>query len=113
MCVCARFCVWQGTEAIEGIIPQDTLYQDALEGGSFTMETFKRMSRLRFLKLKNVNLTGSSRQTFQYLRWLQWHNCPLKCLPAEFDPQKLVILELPYSNMMTMWELNMVSIVTM
>ncbi|KAL8101932.1 hypothetical protein AgCh_033727 [Apium graveolens] len=99
----------KGTEAIEGIIPGKFYYQDALEGVSFKTESFKKMSKLRFLYLKGVNLTGSFEHAFEDLRLLSWEGCPLKCLPAEFYPEKIVILELPCSKMRTMWELNVAS----
>ncbi|KAL8087619.1 hypothetical protein AgCh_037680 [Apium graveolens] len=100
-----------GTEVIEGTVPHEGYNwdgDDALTGESFTLETFEKMSKLRFLYLRKVHLTGSFEQTFQDLRWLCWECCPLKCLPSEFYPSKLVILELPNSNIITMWELNMV-----
>ncbi|KAL8090584.1 hypothetical protein AgCh_039871 [Apium graveolens] len=96
----------KGTEAIEGIVSRNVNYQDGFEGESFSMETFKKMSKLRFLYLKKINLTGSFDQTFEDLRWLFWDNCPLKCLPSDFYPEELAILELPYSKMTTMWESN-------
>lgn len=98
---------------IEGIIHHSLDYQDALEDVSFSTEAFKRMGKLRFLYLKNVTVTGSFEQRFEDLRWLCWEYCPLKCLPSEFYPQKLVTLLLPHSKMRTMWELNMVSTVSM
>ncbi|KAK1382292.1 hypothetical protein POM88_020027 [Heracleum sosnowskyi] len=73
----------KGTEAVECIIPRDN-NQDALRGSSFTTKTFKRMSKLRFLHLE-------------------------ECLPSEFNPSELVILELPGSKLRTVWEQNMVS----
>ncbi|KAL8087618.1 hypothetical protein AgCh_037679 [Apium graveolens] len=101
----------KGTEVIEGIVPRNAYCwdrDDALSGESFTLEAFKKMRELRFLYLRKVHLTGSFEQTFQDLRWLCWDWCPLKCLPSEFYPLKLVILELHHSNIRTMWELNMV-----
>lgn len=77
----------------------------------FAAKTFTKMSRLRFLYLDHVDLAGSFKHTFQDLRWLYWWGCPLKCLPSEFFPQKLVFLALPRSKMRTMWELNMVGTV--
>ncbi|XP_074359467.1 uncharacterized protein LOC141698600 isoform X2 [Apium graveolens] len=97
-----------GTEVTEGIVPRKVNYQNALYEESFTLETFKNMRKLRFLYLNKVHLTGSFEQKFEDLRWLCWECCPLKCLPSEFYPIKLVILELPSSNIITMWELNMV-----
>ncbi|XP_017234964.2 disease resistance protein RPV1-like isoform X2 [Daucus carota subsp. sativus] len=98
-----------GTEAIEGIICYYFEYEDPFRGESIAMETFRRMSKLRFLYLKGVNLTGSFKHTLEDLRWFCWDRCPLMCLPSDFDPQKLVILELTHSKIRTMWELNMVS----
>lgn len=74
----------------------------------FAAKTFTKMSKLRFLYLDNVDLTGSFKHTFKDLRWLCWWGCPLKCLPSEFYPQKLVSLALPRSKIRTLWELNMV-----
>ncbi|KAL8090840.1 TMV resistance protein N-like [Apium graveolens] len=71
-------------------------------------ESFKMMSKLKFLYLNNANLTGSFEQTFEDLRWLCWIYCPLECLPSKFCPQKLVELDLSYSKLRTMGEENMV-----
>ena len=70
------------------------------------------MSKLRFLHLDCVELTGSFEEKFENLRWLCWKWCPLEYLPSTFYPQKLVILELPHSKLRTMWELDMVGIMT-
>lgn len=69
---------------------------------SFATETFKNMSKLRFLDLSYVNLTGSFEQTLENLRWLQWYSCPLEYFPSEFYPQKLVVLVLHGSEMTQM-----------
>lgn len=66
------------------------------------------MSKLRFLYLKYVALTGNFEQTFENLRWLCWEFCSLKCLPFDFYAEKLVILELLFSEIRTAWEPNMV-----
>lgn len=103
-------CMWQGTEAIEAIIPHNLYFQNKLEGQSFTTETFKQMSKLRFLCISKVNLSGSFEQIFEDLRVLVWDGCPLKYFPSDFYPEKLVILELGQSNMRTLWSPNMVGI---
>ncbi|KAL8087615.1 hypothetical protein AgCh_037676 [Apium graveolens] len=96
-----------GTKEIECIICR--YGECALDGVTLNADTFKRMRKLRFLKFEKVNLTGSLEQKFEDLRWLNWKHCPLECLPSEFYPQKLAILELTYSNIRTMWEVNMVT----
>ncbi|KAL8090660.1 hypothetical protein AgCh_039915 [Apium graveolens] len=99
----------KGTESIEGIIPHKLYSKDAPNGLSFTTKTFKKMSKLRFLHLEEVNITGSFERIFEDLRVLVWHRCPLECLPFDFCPEKIVILKLPQSNMKRMWHLNTVS----
>lgn len=106
----------QGTEAVEGIIFGTGSFVTTSNHRAifdhFAIETFKRMSKLKFLYLEYVKLTGSFEQTFKDLRWLHWEFCPLKCLPSDFYPQRLVILALPHSKLTTMWELNRVGTVS-
>ncbi|KAL8090600.1 hypothetical protein AgCh_039882 [Apium graveolens] len=97
----------KGTEAIESIIPNNFNYHKALEGVSLVTKTFKKMSLLRFLYLSSGNVSGNFEETFENLRWLHWDHFPLRCLPSEFFPEKLVFLALPRSKMRTLWELNM------
>ncbi|XP_063938296.1 TMV resistance protein N-like [Daucus carota subsp. sativus] len=91
----------KGTEAIEGIIYNFDC-MDTFSNLSFATEAFKRMSKLRFLHLSYLNITGSFEQKLEDLRWLQWYWCPLKYFPSEFHPQKLVVLELHGSTMTEM-----------
>ncbi|XP_063942312.1 disease resistance protein RPV1 [Daucus carota subsp. sativus] len=64
------------------------------------------MTRLRFFYLDGISLTGKFKLTLEDLRWFCWNQCPLECLPFDFSPQKLVILELPASKLTTMWEVS-------
>lgn len=75
---------------------------------SFKAEIFMRMSKLRFLQINYVHLTGNFEGAFEDSRWFRWQFCPLERLPLGFYPEKLVILELPHSNIKNMRELNMV-----
>lgn len=81
-------------------------YKDPFKEVSFAMGTFRKMSKLRFLYIEDINLTGEFEHTLEYLRWFRWDRSPLKCLPHDFCPQELVILELPHSKLTTMWEVN-------
>ena len=76
------------------------------------MDRLRRMTKLRFLYLDGIILTGKFKLTLQDLRWFCWNECPLKCLPFDFCPEKLVILELPKSKLTTMWEVKMVGILS-
>ncbi|XP_063949885.1 disease resistance protein RPV1 isoform X2 [Daucus carota subsp. sativus] len=127
----------KGTEAIEGILlnhfepelPKPKL-EDLLElleseddllryfgpelskpklEESFSTKSLRRMTRLRFFFLDGINLTGKFKLPLEDLRWFCWNHCPLKCLPSDFCPEKLVILELPNSKLTTMWKEKMVS----
>ncbi|KAL1802233.1 hypothetical protein ACET3Z_030880 [Daucus carota] len=89
----------EGTEAIEVIFHRNVGKEHA-----FAAETFRRIRKLRFLQLTGVNLIGGFEGTLEKLRWLCWEYCPLKCFPSEFNPQKLVVLQLPCSSMIQMWK---------
>ncbi|XP_017221713.2 disease resistance protein RPV1 isoform X1 [Daucus carota subsp. sativus] len=102
--ICSVLKEHKGTEAVEGII-----YNGPEVEVLFSTETLRRMSKLRFLYLKNINLSGEFTGTLEDLRWFFWNHCPLKCLPSDFCLVKLVILELPKSKLTTMWEDTMVS----
>ncbi|XP_063942126.1 disease resistance protein RPV1-like isoform X1 [Daucus carota subsp. sativus] len=106
----------KGTEAVEGIIfgtgtlvnnlPPDIFSHHRAIFDHFTTDTFQRMSKLKFLHLEYVKLTGSFEHSFKDLRWLHWKFCPLKCLPSDFYLQRLVMLELPHSKLTTIWKIN-------
>ncbi|KAL8090316.1 hypothetical protein AgCh_039695 [Apium graveolens] len=98
----------KGTKAIEGINYHEFEYEDASKKLTFPVETFERMSRLRFLHLQGVSLTGSFERTFKDLRWLCWDWYPLEYFPPDFYSEKLVILELPHSKIIYMQDLNTV-----
>ena len=38
------------------------------------------------------------------LRYLHWHEYPLKSLPSNFDLENLIKLHLPYSKVEQLWE---------
>lgn len=60
--------------------------------------TFEKMNKLRLLKINNLDLKGTFQHLFEELRWLCWHYCPLNYLPYNFQPEKLVILDMTSSD---------------
>ena len=70
----------------------------------FSTEAFANMRYLRLLKVNKVHLNGSYEHLSTELRWLCWHNCPLKFLPHNFELDNLVILDMRYSNIKEVWE---------
>ncbi|CAH8363238.1 unnamed protein product [Eruca vesicaria subsp. sativa] len=74
-------------------------------------ETFKRMRKLKFLKIhSNSTAAGGSKvcivDDFDYLpplRYLHWEAYTLKSLPTKFETNVLVELNLPDSSVETLW----------
>ncbi|BFG29213.1 hypothetical protein CerSpe_154870 [Prunus speciosa] len=89
-----------GTEEIEGL----TLDLQQSDEPSFSTEAFRRMWRLRLLKLNYVQLTGSYEHLSKELRWLCWHGFPLEVIPEDFNQRSLVAIDLRYSKLIRVWE---------
>jgi len=68
------------------------------------------MYKLRLLQLAGVKLEGDFKHLLRNLRWLYWHGFPLTYIPAEFQQESLVAIELKYSNLTQMWKKNKVHI---
>ncbi|RXH89352.1 hypothetical protein DVH24_031709 [Malus domestica] len=89
------------TAAIEGLflyMPKDS------DEHSFNTEAFKKMRHLKFLVLNYVKLTGSYKHFSMELRLLSWFGFPLEAIPAAFDLQNLVYMDLRYSKLVRVWE---------
>ncbi|CAL5347767.1 unnamed protein product [Camellia sinensis] len=89
-----------GTEAVEGVI----LTLPMLKKIQWSNKAFARMPKLRLLRLDHVHLCGNFEHLFEELRWLCLHNCPLEYLPSYFHPEKLVILDMQFSKIKTLWK---------
>ncbi|XP_074341984.1 disease resistance protein RPV1-like isoform X2 [Apium graveolens] len=65
---------------------------------------FERLRKLRLLKFVGVGgIRGSLNTSFQELRCISWHNCPLTRLPSSLRLQKLVWFDMPHSRFETLW----------
>ncbi|GAU18045.1 hypothetical protein TSUD_51560 [Trifolium subterraneum] len=67
-------------------------------------EALAQMSRLKLLMLWNLNFSGSLNFLSSELGYLCWDKYPFTCLPSSFEPDKLVELILPHSNIRQLWE---------
>ncbi|WJX83529.1 hypothetical protein P8452_66189 [Trifolium repens] len=65
---------------------------------------FQKMDKLKLLQLAGVRLSGDYRYLSKDLRWLCWHGFPLKCTPADFYQEHLVVVDLKYSNLERVWK---------
>ncbi|KAG5574244.1 hypothetical protein H5410_054378 [Solanum commersonii] len=73
---------------------------------SFSKEAMKNMQSLRILRLQNYSLTSQSDSedgSIEYLPnnlcWFVWRYYPWKLLPENFNPRRLVHLNLPSSSL--------------
>ncbi|XP_062025343.1 TMV resistance protein N-like [Rosa rugosa] len=83
-----------GTEAMEGIV------LDSIELGvkvRVNAKSFSMMNRLRYLVIKNGNLPNGLECLPNSLRILNWTGYPLKSLPSDFNPEKLLELNMCHS----------------
>ncbi|XP_048594714.1 disease resistance protein RPP2A-like [Brassica napus] len=97
-----------GTDAIEGIF---------LDASDMTCElgptVFDKMCKLRLLKFYYptygnhqfmLSLPQGLYSLPDELRLLHWEGYPLENLPQKFNPENLVQLNMPYSDMVKLWE---------
>lgn len=79
---------------------------------------FDNMYRLRLLKFCSstsenegkLNLPEGLNSLPNELRLLHWENYPLECLPCKFNPENLLEVNMPHSNMKKLWAGKKVSI---
>ncbi|KAI9085166.1 hypothetical protein K1719_032877 [Acacia pycnantha] len=84
-----------GTKSVEGLALNPS--QD--NKVSFLTKAFKKMKKLKLLRLVNVALDGDYKNISRDLKWLCWHKFHLKYVPANFFQNNLVAIELKYSSL--------------
>ncbi|CAK8543032.1 unnamed protein product [Lathyrus sativus] len=67
-------------------------------------KTFEKMDKLKLLQLAGVEFNGDYKYISRELRWLCWHGFPLKYTPADFHQERLVSVDLKYSNLERVWK---------
>jgi len=67
-------------------------------------DALAQMSRLKLLKLWNLDFCGSLNFLSSELGYLSWDKYPFTYLPSSFEPNKLVHLNLPHSNIKQLWK---------
>ncbi|XP_050116054.1 disease resistance protein RPV1-like isoform X14 [Malus sylvestris] len=91
-----------GTGKIEGLALRLPYYYG---NTSFSTKAFAKMKKLRLLDLNWVELKGEYKHLPKELIWLSWAGCPLKSIPDDcFNQDKLVVLEMHFSNLVQVWE---------
>ncbi|KAI9379495.1 hypothetical protein POPTR_017G103701v4 [Populus trichocarpa] len=88
-----------GKEKIEAIF----LDMPGIKEAQWNMKAFSKMSRLRLLKIDNVQLSEGPEDLSKELRFLEWHSYPSKSLPAGLQVDGLVELHMANSSIEQLW----------
>ena len=62
------------------------------------------MCNLRLLIVDNLSISNDLHHLPNSLRFLDWFGYSSKCLPSSFQPEKLVELNLQFSEIKYLWE---------
>ncbi|KAG5564671.1 hypothetical protein RHGRI_000752 [Rhododendron griersonianum] len=87
------------TEAVKGLILNATDVQ-------VNAKAFEKMNNLWLLHLDHVHLTAGYEHISRRLLWLSWKGFPLDCIQWISYMEKLVALDLRYSNLKKVWNGN-------
>ncbi|KEH29032.1 disease resistance protein (TIR-NBS-LRR class) [Medicago truncatula] len=87
----------KGTKSVKGLALEFPR-KDCLE-----TKAFKKMNKLRLLRLAGVKLKGDFKYLSRDLKWLYWHGFQESYAPAEFQQESLVVVELKYSKLKQIW----------
>ena len=71
---------------------------------SLSAEAFTKMTKLRFLKICNVQLPKGLSYLSNELHFIEWYRYPLKSMPTSFQPNKLVELRMRCSGIKHLWK---------
>uniref|UniRef100_A0A7N2LPY1 ADP-ribosyl cyclase/cyclic ADP-ribose hydrolase n=1 Tax=Quercus lobata TaxID=97700 RepID=A0A7N2LPY1_QUELO len=91
-----------GTKNVEGIFLNSSPNKE--DNVKVNFEAFSKMRNLRLLKIGNVHLPEGLNFLSSELRLMNWLGYPLKFMPRNFHPNKLVELIMPHSHIKQLWE---------
>jgi hypothetical protein len=74
-----------------------------IKKAQWNMKAFSKMSKLRLLKIDNVQLSEGPENLSNKLRFLEWHSYPSKSLPAGLQVDELVELHMANSSIEQLW----------
>ncbi|XP_052304407.1 TMV resistance protein N isoform X5 [Populus trichocarpa] len=97
--VCLALMDNTGKEKIEAIF----LDMPGIKESQWNIEAFSKMSRLRLLKINNVQLSEGPEDLSNKLQFLEWHSYPSKSLPVGLQVDQLVELHMANSNLEQLW----------
>ncbi|KAL3568180.1 hypothetical protein D5086_030831, partial [Populus alba] len=97
--VCLALMDNTGKEKIEAIF----LDLPGIKEAQWNMKAFSKISKLRLLKINNVQLSKGPEDLSNKLGFLEWHSYPSKSLPASLQVDELVELHMANSSLEQLW----------
>ncbi|XP_028763086.1 TMV resistance protein N-like [Neltuma alba] len=89
-----------GTDAITGL----ALNMSTNNSMALSAKAFENIKNLHLLQLDHVKLDGDFGYLSKELRWLCWRGFPSENLPTNLRLEKIVAIDLKWSNLTTVWE---------
>ena len=74
-----------------------------IKEAQWNMKAFSKISRLRLLKINNMQLSEGPDDLSNKLGFLEWHSYPSKSLPAGLQVDELVELHMANSRIEQLW----------
>ncbi|RZC09382.1 hypothetical protein D0Y65_015916 [Glycine soja] len=100
--------MFKAAKNVEAIVLKENSY--FLPTMTMMVDALSTMSSLKLLKFQywnvgfEINFSGTLAKLSNELGYLVWEKYPFECLPPSFEPDKLVELILPHSNIKQLWE---------
>ncbi|KDP31604.1 hypothetical protein JCGZ_14829 [Jatropha curcas] len=76
----------------------------------FSAKAFMKMKNLRLIDVhgaygdRKVHLSGDFKFLYHELKCLSWEGYPLKDLPSNFNPRKIIMIDMPRSSIRQLWK---------
>ncbi|XP_042485026.1 disease resistance protein RUN1-like [Macadamia integrifolia] len=109
---CERSRIWSQEEALNVLNTKmgnrkveclNIDFEDSSRSQCLVHEGFAKMTELRLLRVDYAHFAKKFRRPFSQLRWLSWTGCPMQFTVTNFDPRKLVVLNLSCSEITEHW----------
>ena len=85
----------KGSDKIQGIMLDPPQREEVNWSGI----EFEKMKWLRILIVRNTSFSSELEHLPNYLRLLDWEECPSKCFPPKFNQKHIIVLNLPRSRL--------------
>ncbi|XP_050236343.1 TMV resistance protein N-like [Mercurialis annua] len=95
-----------GTEHVECMV----IDLSKTDERKFSVEAFMKLKNLRLLDVhgaygdRKIHLSGDFDILYYKLKCLCWEGYPLKYLPSNFNPKKIIMIEMPRSSIKQLWD---------